>query len=185
MPNADLGLPRPVFLFVGRVSAEKNLEAFLRLDLPGSKVVCGGGPLLERLRARYPHVHWHGSVPRHRLAAIYSAADSFVFPSRTDTFGLVMLEALACGTPVAAFPVAGPLDVVGDSDGGVLDDDLRAAALASLRLPRGRARARALTFDRERMCRQFVAHLAPIDRYTMATGSGLRSGITDPFPSGT
>jgi len=160
---ASLGLPRPVFLFVGRVSPEKNLEAFLKLDLPGTKVVCGAGPLLARLRRAYPDVRWMGSVPRHQLVDFYAAADSFVYPSRTDTFGLVMLEAMACGTPVAAFPVAGPLDVVGSSDGGVLDTDLRRAALASLNVPRERARARALEFDRDRVARQFVSYLAPID----------------------
>lgn len=160
-PDANLGLPRPVFLFVGRISPEKNLEAFLRLDLPGSKVVCGGGPMLERLRRAYPRVHWFGPVPRCRLVEIYGAADSFVYPSRTDTFGLVMLEALACGTPVAAYPVDGPLDVVGHSDGGVLDADLRNAALRSLEVARERARARAMEFDWDRVSRQFLAYLVP------------------------
>jgi 1,2-diacylglycerol 3-alpha-glucosyltransferase/glucuronosyltransferase len=160
--GAALGWPRPVFLFVGRISPEKNLEAFLRLDLPGSKVVCGAGPYLERYRRDYPGVHWAGAVPRHRLVDFYSAADSFVYPSRTDTFGLVMLEALACGTPVAAFPVDGPLDVVGDSDGGVLDHDLRQAALRSLVIPRDRARARAVEFDWDRVASEFVSFLAPI-----------------------
>ena len=161
MPGADLGLPRPVFLYVGRVSYEKNLEAFLKLDLPGSKVVCGVGPLLDRLRREYPEVHWRGVVPRPDLVAIYSAADAFVFPSRSETFGLVMLEAMACGTPVAAYPVAGPLDVVGGSLGGVLDLDLRRAALCALELPRAQARARALEFDWHPVCRQFIAHLVP------------------------
>ena len=169
-PCADLGLPRPVFLFVGRVSPEKNLEAFLRLDLPGSKLVCGGGPLLERYRRDYPQVHWRGSMPREELPAIYGAADVFVHPSRTDTFGLVMLEAMACGTPVAAYPVAGPLDVVGASDGGVLDTDLRRAALAALGVPRERARARALEFDQDRVSRQFLSHLAPIRRWRTDPG---------------
>lgn len=163
-PEASLGWPRPVFLFVGRISPEKNLEAFLTLELPGSKVVCGGGPLLDRYRREYPDVHWIGSVPRHQLVDFYAAADSFVYPSRTDTFGLVMLEAMACGTPVAAYPVAGPLDVVGDSDGGVLDPDLGSAALRSLHVPRDRARARALEFDRDRVTREFLSYLAPIDR---------------------
>ena len=102
-------------------------------------------------------------MPRHQLVDYYRAADSFVFPSRTDTFGLVMLEALACGTPVAAFPVEGPLDVVGDSDGGVLDHDLRRAALRSLAVPRERARARATEFDWDRVASEFVSHLAPIE----------------------
>ncbi len=154
---------RPVFLFVGRISIEKNLEAFLRLDLPGSKVVCGGGPLLGPLRTRYRHVHWTGPLPRHALVDHYASADVFVYPSRTDTFGLVMLEALACGTPVAAYPVAGPLDVVGTSDGGVLDEDLRSAALRALAIPRERARARAMAFDWDDVARQFVANLAPIE----------------------
>jgi len=160
-PRAKLDLPAPVFLYVGRVSPEKNLEAFLRLDLPGSKIVCGGGPLLEHYRRRYPAVRWRGSTPRHALRAIYAAADVFVYPSRTDTFGLVMLESLACGTPVAAYPVPGPLDVVGDSDGGVLDTDLRRAALGALDVPRARARARAMEFDWNVVARQFLANLAP------------------------
>ena len=161
MRGADLCLPRHVFLYVGRVSYEKNLDAFLKLDLPGSKVVYGVGPLLERYRREYPLVHWRGVVPRRELVNVYSAADSFVFPSRSETFGLVMLEAMACGTPVAAYPVAGPLDVVGASDGGVLADDLRGAALRSLRIPRERARARALEFDWHGVCDQFLGHLVP------------------------
>jgi glycosyltransferase involved in cell wall biosynthesis len=158
----QLDLPRPVFLHVGRVSYEKNLEAFLRLDLPGTKLVYGVGPLEQRLRAAYPQVQWRGVVPREELPAIYSAADVFVFPSHSDTFGLVMLEAMACGTPVAAFPVAGPTDVVGDSDGGVLHDDLAIGALKALDLSRENARARALQFDWERVCDQFVSFLAPV-----------------------
>lgn len=161
VPGADLGLPRPVFLYVGRVSYEKNLEAFLKLDLPGSKVVYGVGPLLERLQRQYPQVHWRGVVPRNELPAIYSAADAFVFPSHSETFGLVMLEAMACGTPVAAYPVPGPLDVVGDSDGGVLDEDLGRAALQALAVPRERALARARCFDWEAVCDQFIGHLVP------------------------
>jgi glycosyltransferase involved in cell wall biosynthesis len=164
VPAADLGLPRPVFLYVGRVSYEKNLEAFLRLDLPGSKLVYGVGPLEAQLKRRYPQVHWRGVVPRQDLPAIYSAADVFVFPSRSETFGLVMLEAMACGTPVAAFPVAGPLDVVADSDGGVLDADLQRAALQALALPRDRARARALQFDWSAVCAQFAGLLVPATR---------------------
>jgi glycosyltransferase involved in cell wall biosynthesis len=157
----ELDLPRPIWLYVGRVSYEKNLEAFLRLDLPGSKLVYGVGPVLAKLRQAYPQVHWRGVVPREALPAIYSAADVFVFPSHSETFGLVMLEAMACGTPVAAFPVTGPLDVVGDSDGGVLDDDLAQAARRALAVPRERARARALQFDWERVCEQFVSFLVP------------------------
>jgi glycosyltransferase involved in cell wall biosynthesis len=161
VPDADLGLPRPVWLYVGRVSYEKNLEAFLRLELPGTKVVYGTGPLQAALQRRYPAVVWRGIVPRTELARIYSAADAFVFPSRSETFGLVMLEAMACGTPVAAFPEAGPLDVVADSDAGVLDEDLRAAALKAITLDRSRVRERALRFDWAAVCEQFIAHLAP------------------------
>lgn len=163
--GADLGLPRPVFLYVGRVSYEKNLEAFLKLDLPGSKLVYGVGPLEETLKRKYPDVHWRGVVPRPELVNIYSAADAFVFPSCSETFGLVMLEAMACGTPVAAFPVPGPLDVVAPQhdghDGGVLHDDLRVAALAALKIPREAARRRALQFDWAQVCHQFVAQLVP------------------------
>jgi glycosyltransferase involved in cell wall biosynthesis len=161
VPGAELDLPRPVFLYVGRVSYEKNLDAFLKLDLPGSKLIYGVGPLLERLQREYPRVHWRGVVPRHELVRVYSAADVFVFPSRSETFGLVMLEAMACGTPVAAYPVAGPLDVVGDSAGGVLDADLRRAALRALALPRDGARARALEFDWSSVCSQFIQYLVP------------------------
>ncbi|MEO7243155.1 MAG: glycosyltransferase, partial [Variovorax sp.] len=116
--------------------------------------------------------YWLGSQARSALVRIYGAADVFVYPSRTDTFGLVMLEALACGTPVAAYPVAGPSDVVGTSDGGVLGDDLRAAALRALDVPRQRARARAFAFDWQRVSDQFVGHLAPIRRT-------VRSAVTE------
>jgi glycosyltransferase involved in cell wall biosynthesis len=161
LQGADLGMPRPVFLYVGRVSYEKNLQAFLDLDLPGSKVVYGVGPLLDRLSRAYPRVHWHGVVPRSQLVRVYSAADVFVFPSLSETFGLVMLEAMACGTPVAAFRVPGPLDVVGDSAGGVLDADLRAAALQALHLPRSGPLERAGAFDWSRVCDQFLSFLVP------------------------
>ena len=119
------------------------------------------GYTLEKLRREHPEVHWRGVVPRPELVNVYSAADVFVFPSRSETFGLVMLEAMACGTPVAAYPVPGPLDVVADSDGGVLHDDLRSAALQALDVPRSRARARAQRFDWQRCCDEFVAHLVP------------------------
>ncbi len=135
-------LPRPVFLHAGRVAVEKNLPAFLDLDLPGSKVVVGDGPLLPELRRRYPGVRFVGNRAGPSLARAYAGADALVFPSRTDTFGLVMLEALACGTPVAAFPVPGPLDVL-TPETGVMREDLRAAALAALRLDRASCRAAA------------------------------------------
>jgi glycosyltransferase involved in cell wall biosynthesis len=168
--SADLGLPRPVWLYVGRVSYEKNLEAFLGLDLPGSKLVYGVGPLLDRLKAAYPAVHWRGVVPRSELPRIYGAADVFVFPGRSETFGLVMLEAMACGTPVAAYPVAGPLDVLGTpAAGGVLDADLGRAARAALQVPREAARARALQFDWKQVVEQFVGHLVPRDSHRADT----------------
>ena len=127
-----MSLPRPIFLYVGRLAVEKNVEAFLRLDLPGSKLVVGDGPQARELKARYPSAHFTGSKFGEDLVRHYAASDVFVFPSRTDTFGLVLLEALACGVPVAAFPVQGPLDVIGDAPVGALDKDLRAACLKAL-----------------------------------------------------
>ncbi len=158
------GLPRPVFLYVGRVAVEKNIRAFLELDLPGSKVVVGGGPQLEQLRRDFPPVHFTGPRYGEQLAACYAAADVFVFPSLTDTFGLVILEALACGTPVAAFPVTGPLDVLagtGDSVGAV-DHDLRAAALRALRADRNACRAHAERFSWRACAEIFLSHLVPL-----------------------
>jgi glycosyltransferase involved in cell wall biosynthesis len=163
-PVADKGfldLKRPIFLTVARVAVEKNLPAFLDLDLPGSKLVVGDGPLLPELRRRYPQVHFAGLREGEELTAHYAASDVFVFPSRTDTFGLVLVEALASGLPVAAYPVPGPLDVVGGSDAGVLSEDLRAAALAALAIPPERARDHALRFSWAESARQFLANLAP------------------------
>ena len=137
--------PRPIFLTCARVAIEKNLDAFLSLDLPGSKVVVGEGPARKKLQTRFPGAHFVGEMRDERLAAAYASADVFVFPSLTDTFGLVLLEALASGLPVAANPVVGPLDVIGDSGAGVLDANLGRAALAALSIPRELARARALT----------------------------------------
>ena len=153
---AALDLPRPIWLSVGRVAVEKNIEAFLDLELPGSKLVVGDGPALETLRRAYPDVHFLGVKVGAELADIYSAADCFVFPSRTDTFGVVMLEAMASGLPVAAYPVTGPLDVVGDSGAGVLDNDLKAAALAALAIPRDRCRQVALQNSWQAATRQFL-----------------------------
>lgn len=150
-------LPGPKFLYVGRVSVEKNIEAFLSLDLPGAKIVAGVGPDLERLRRRYSEVRFVGVLDRPALARLYSSVDVFVFASRTDTFGLVMLEALACGTPVAAFPVAGPLDVVGGSPAASLNEDLRRAALRALRIDRAVCRAHAERFSWRAATEQFIA----------------------------
>jgi len=161
--KAFLDLPRPVHLYVGRVAVEKNIEAFLSLDLPGSKVVVGGGPQLAELRRRYPSVRFAG--PRHGedLARHYAAADVFVFPSRTDTFGLVLLEALASGVPIAAFPVPGPLDVVDGAAVGVLREDLAAAARGALTLAPEACRSYALQFSWRRSAEQFLANLQPFD----------------------
>lgn len=156
------GLTRPIFLYVGRVSVEKNIDAFLRLDLPGTKVVAGIGPSLELLQRRYPEVRFVGVLARDALARLYASADVFVFASRTDTFGLVLLEALACGTPVAAYPVQGPRDVVGDSAVAVLDDDLRKAALHALRIERSRCRAFAEQFGWAVATEQFISLQTPL-----------------------
>ena len=127
-------------LYVGRVAVEKNLEAFLSMPIgAGSKLVVGDGPQLPELRAKYPEVHFAGARFGEDLARYYASGDVFVFPSRTDTFGLVLLEALASGLPVAAYPVPGPLDVIGDSGCGVLDPDLARAAERALAIPRSAA----------------------------------------------
>jgi glycosyltransferase involved in cell wall biosynthesis len=129
-----LCLPRPISMYMGRVSVEKGLDDFLGLSLPGTKVVIGGGPDLARLQHRYPDAHFLGYKTGEELAGLLSAADVFVFPSRTDTLGLVMLEALACGVPVAAYPVPGPNDVVRDGYTGALDDNLESAVFRALRV---------------------------------------------------
>jgi glycosyltransferase involved in cell wall biosynthesis len=154
----------PIFLYVGRVAVEKNVEAFLELDLPGSKWVVGTGPALEGIRARYPKVNYLGVLEREELAKVYAAADVFVFPSKTDTFGLVLLEAMACGLPVAAYPVTGPRDVIGDSKAGVLHEDLRIACLEALKLRREDALARARLFTWRAATEQFFSHLHPRKR---------------------
>jgi glycosyltransferase involved in cell wall biosynthesis len=154
----------PIFLYVGRVAVEKNVEAFLELDLPGSKWVVGTGPALERIRARFPKVNYLGLLDREELAQVYASADVFVFPSKTDTFGLVLLEAMACGLPVAAYPVTGPRDVIGNSSAGVLDEDLRTACLGALKLRREDALARAGLFTWRAATLQFFGNLQPRKR---------------------
>lgn len=150
-------LPRPILLSVGRVAVEKNLPAFLDLDVPGTKVVVGDGPALAGLKARYPDTVFTGALAGEALARAYAGADLFVFPSRTDTFGLVLVEAMASGLPVAAYPVPGPQDVVADSGAGVLDPDLGAAIARALRIPRAAAIARAAAFSWDSAADQFVA----------------------------
>jgi glycosyltransferase involved in cell wall biosynthesis len=151
-----LDLPRPIFLNVGRVSVEKNLEAFLALPLPGTKVIVGDGPARADLEARYPQAVFTGARHGIDLARHYASADVFVFPSRTDTFGNVLLEALACGVPVAAYPVTGPLDIIGGTGAGALDHDLRAACLRALDVPREAALAVARRYTWEAAAGQFL-----------------------------
>jgi glycosyltransferase involved in cell wall biosynthesis len=161
VPGRFADLPGPVFTYVGRVAVEKNLPAFLGLDLPGSKLVVGDGPERARLERRFPGAVFVGAKTGPELASYYQRSDVFVFPSRTDTFGLVMLEAMACGVPVAAFPVRGPIDVVRNPSVGILSEDLRSAALAALSLDRGAARRYAEMFPWEASCRRFLACLVP------------------------
>lgn len=155
---------RPVFLYVGRLAVEKQVDAFLRLDLPGEKWVAGEGPERARLQARYPQARWFGVLDGEALARLYRSADVMVFPSVTDTFGLVIVESMACGTPVAAFPVPGPLDVIGASEAGVMHADLRVACLRALELPRAAARARAEEFSWPAATTQMLSALQPIRR---------------------
>jgi glycosyltransferase involved in cell wall biosynthesis len=153
--------PRPIHLYVGRVAVEKNIKDFLDLDLPGSKLVVGDGPLLPALRRKYPDVRFVGAKQGEELAAHYAAADVFVFPSRTDTFGLVLLEALASGLPVAAYPVPGPLDIVDGTGVGALDDDLAAAAQRAISIAPADCRALALKYTWRASAEQFVENLRP------------------------
>ena len=155
-----LEFPRPIFLYVGRVAVEKNIEAFLKLDLPGTKVVIGDGPQRNELRRRYPDVQFLGPKTGVELARHYAASDVFVFPSRTDTFGLVLLEALASGVPVAAYPVQAPKEVVGTAPVAALDNDLRAACLRALSIPPEACRRFALEHSWHACTEQFLANLA-------------------------
>ena len=172
-----LDLPRPIHLYVGRVAVEKNIEAFLALDLAGSKVVVGDGPARAALETAYPATTFLGIKTGEDLAEVYSSADVFVFPSRTDTFGIVLLEALASGLPVAAYPVAGPADVIGTSGAGVLDEDLAAACRAALAVPRQRARDVAMRFTWRDSAQQFL------DNVLRSRASG-RASKRDAMPEG-
>jgi len=155
-----MGVKRPIFLYVGRVAVEKNIEAFLALDLPGTKVVIGEGPERASLEARYPAVRFLGQKSGDELGRLYASSDVFVFPSRTDTFGIVLLEALASGVPVATYPVQAPLEVLGESGVARFDEDLRAAALAALSIPREACRAFALKRSWRASVREFLGNLA-------------------------
>jgi len=168
---ATLDLPRPIFMTMGRVAVEKNLEAFLSLDLPGTKVVVGEGPQRVQLEQQYPDAVFLGEKKGADLTAHLAAADVFVFPSLTDTFGVVQLEALACGTPVAAFPVTGPLDVIADHPIGAIDWDLRSACLRALTMSREACRNFALLRSWENSARQFIGNLAALQPSRAAQAS--------------
>lgn len=155
------GLKRPIMTYVGRVAVEKNLEAFLSLDLEGTKVVVGKGPQLEELQAKYPDVVFTGPRFGEELGRSYSDSDVFVFPSLTDTFGLVIIEAMATGTPVAAFPAHGPIDLIPGSNAGVINDDLKVAILEALKLDRKVVRAYAEQFSWRACAEQFIRNLEP------------------------
>jgi 1,2-diacylglycerol 3-alpha-glucosyltransferase/glucuronosyltransferase len=159
IPGASLPFPHPIWLSVGRIAVEKNIETFLKLDLPGTKVIIGDGPARSSLARAYPDARFLGPKSGEELVRHYAASDVFVFPSLTDTFGLVMLEALACGVPVAAFPVQGPIDVLGDAPIAALDCDLARACLRALEIPRLAARAFALTRSWRSCTEQFLSNL--------------------------
>jgi glycosyltransferase involved in cell wall biosynthesis len=158
--DASLPYPKPIWLYVGRVAVEKNIEAYLALDLPGTKVVIGDGPARAMLERKFPAAKFLGQKTGEELVRAYAASDVFVFPSRTDTFGLVMLEALACGLPVAAYPVQGPLDVVGQASVAALDEDLEKACRRALEIPKSACRDFALTRSWNACTRQFLSNLA-------------------------
>jgi len=176
--KTDLSLPRPIFLTVGRVAVEKNLEAFLDLELPGTKIIVGDGPERVALAKKYPDAVFLGPQRDDALAGIYAAADVFVFPSRTDTFGLVLLEALASGVPVAAFPATAPRDVIGNTNVGVLDDDLRRACLGALECSRDDCRHFSLAMTWAACARTFLEHVTQA-----AKSSGAKAPSAPPVPA--
>jgi glycosyltransferase involved in cell wall biosynthesis len=175
----DLGLPRPVFLCVGRVAVEKNLEAFLELDLPGTKVIVGDGPARAALARKYPQAVFLGARQGEELAQAYAAADVFVFPSKTDTFGLVLLEALASGLPVAAFPVTGPRDVIGNHPVGALNEDLRIACLAAVTISPQACLEFAKRHTWEASARAFVENITNV-RAEEPKGDALQFAVKGP-----
>jgi glycosyltransferase involved in cell wall biosynthesis len=164
----------PVFIYVGRIAVEKNIEAFLTLDLPGRKVLVGDGPQLAELRRRFPDALFTGHREGEALAKAYASADVFVFPSLTDTFGLVLLEALASGVPVAAFPVCGPKDVITDPSAGSLNEDLGIAARSALSLSKNAARAHALHFSWENSAQQFLENMLEAQETGLIEAKRLR-----------
>ena len=162
IPQVETDFARPIYLYVGRVAIEKNLQAFLQLEMPGTKLIVGDGPARPALEQQFPDAVFVGSQCGEDLVNRYAQADVFVFPSRTDTFGLVLLEALASGVPIAAFPVPGPLDVIGTHPVGVLNADLKTACQEALRIPRARCREFALQFSWSRCADLFESYLEPI-----------------------
>ncbi len=155
------GLERPIFVNVGRLAVEKNLEAFLELDLPGTKVVVGDGPHKAQLQKKYPEAHFTGAKSESALARHFADADVFVFPSKTDTFGLVIIEAMATGTPVAAYPVTGPIDIIPNSQAGAVDEDLRTACLSALDCSREATAKHAENYSWEAVSDSFFSYLTP------------------------
>lgn len=168
---APLDLPRPIQLYVGRMAVEKTLEDFLALDTPGTKVMIGDGPQRAELEARFPEARFLGPKYGDDLVRHYRAADVFVFPSRTDTLGLVMLEAMACGIPVAGFPVQGPQDVVGSSKAGALNDDLALAISQAIGIDPAVCRSRALEHSWDQSAHEFHANLIPIEQPVYQAGA--------------
>jgi glycosyltransferase involved in cell wall biosynthesis len=160
--RADIGILGPIFLYVGRIAVEKTIEDFLSLDLPGSKVLVGIGPALDDLKKRFPAAHFLGERSNGELAKIYASSDVFVFPSKTDTFGIVLLEAMASGLTVAAYPVTGPVDIFADGIGGALSADLHTAALVALEMDRGAARAKALTYSWDNCAAMFLERVREV-----------------------
>lgn len=169
-PAAFAGLARPILLYVGRVAVEKNISAFLAADHPGSKVVVGDGPARAALEKAHPDARFLGPLFGADLAGAYAGADAFVFPSRTDTFGLVMIEALACGAPVAAYPVTGPVDIV-TPETGALGEDLSAAIASALTKDRGACAAYGRSFSWDRSAREFLSGLHAIDPDVMESAA--------------
>lgn len=183
-PGATLPYPRPVLIYTGRVAVEKSVEDFLAARVPGTKVVVGGGPALAELRARYPDAVFTGYRYGEELATLLAAADCFVFPSRTDTFGIVLLEAMASGLPVAAYPVTGPIDVVRDGETGCLREDLAEAIAGALALDRARCREYALDWRWERATRQFLDNLVDANAPAPAAGDARLEAPGGAGPSG-
>jgi glycosyltransferase involved in cell wall biosynthesis len=160
-----LPYPKPIFTYMGRIAPEKGVEEFLSLDLPGTKLVIGRGESKEKLEKEFPDAVFTGIKEREELAKLLAGSDVFVFPSRTETFGLTILEAFACGTPAAAHDCMGPRDIITDGVDGYLSEDLKDAAQKALKLSREKCREKALQYTWQKSVDAFLANLAPITRY--------------------